>query len=115
VVLSKPGKPDYSSPSSFCIIVLLRTVSKILERIMAIRITDLSRASGLIHPHQCGSIEWLSTLDAAITLMHEVKTMQKFKLKVSTLFLDVKGGFDNVDAIYLTKILRQGNLPSYAI
>src|SRR5207237_8055968 len=43
IVLSKPGKPDYSSPSSFRIIVLLETVSKILERIIANRLSLLSR------------------------------------------------------------------------
>ena len=31
VVLEKPGQPSYDSPSSFRIIVLLQTVSKILE------------------------------------------------------------------------------------
>src|SRR5207302_5654235 len=35
VVLSKPDKPDCSSPPSLRIIVLLETVSKILERIIA--------------------------------------------------------------------------------
>jgi len=31
IVLDKPGKPDYCTPASFHIIVLLETVSKILE------------------------------------------------------------------------------------
>jgi len=34
IVLDKPGKPLYDSPSSFRVIVLLQTFSKILERIM---------------------------------------------------------------------------------
>jgi len=34
IVLDKPGKPSYDSPSSFRVIVLLQTFSKILERIM---------------------------------------------------------------------------------
>jgi len=38
VVLDKPGKPSYESPSSFRIIVLIRTISKILERIIAARL-----------------------------------------------------------------------------
>ena len=32
VVLSKPGKPSYDTPTSFRIIVLLKTISKILYR-----------------------------------------------------------------------------------
>lgn len=35
-VLDKPGKPSYDSPASFRIIVLLKTVSKILEPIMTV-------------------------------------------------------------------------------
>ena len=35
VVLDKPGKPSYKSASSFRIIVLIRTISKVLERIIA--------------------------------------------------------------------------------
>jgi len=34
IVLDKPGKSSYDSPSSFHVIVLLQTFSKILERIM---------------------------------------------------------------------------------
>jgi hypothetical protein len=39
-VLSRPGKPDYWSPASFRIIVLLETLSKILERIGATRLAE---------------------------------------------------------------------------
>ena len=34
IVLDRPGKPSYDSPSSFRVIVLLQTFSNILERIM---------------------------------------------------------------------------------
>src|SRR5207302_266411 len=47
VVLDKPGKPSYDSPSAFRIIVLLQTVSKILERIVACRLAEEARALGL--------------------------------------------------------------------
>ena len=39
IVLDKPGKPSYDSPSSFQVIVLLQTFSKILERIMNSRLS----------------------------------------------------------------------------
>jgi len=38
IVLHKPGKPSYDSPSSFHVIVLHQTFSKILERIMNLRL-----------------------------------------------------------------------------
>ena len=44
VVLNKPGKPLYQSPSSFRIIVVLRTITKSLERIVAARLLIAARA-----------------------------------------------------------------------
>ena len=115
VVLDKPGKPSYDTPSSFRIIVLLKTVSKILERILSIRLTSLVRQAGLLHPNQCGSLPGLSTSDAVATLTHEVRTLQRPLLKVSTLFLDIKAGFDNVNAAKLRSLLLSKNLPFYMV
>ena len=49
VVLNKPGKASYDSPASFRIIVLLQTISKILERIMTVRLSAIARSKGLLH------------------------------------------------------------------
>src|SRR5437588_7875979 len=115
VVLSKPGKPDYSSPSSFRIIVLLKTVSKILERIIANRLSLLARLVGLIHPNQCGSLPGLSTFNACASLSHELRALQRANCKASTLFLDIKGGFDNVSSSHLSSILRQKGVSAYMV
>ena len=113
VVLDKPGKPSYDTPASFRIIVLLKTVSKILERILTVRLTSLERKAGLLHPNQCRSLPGLSTSDAVATLTHEVNTLQRPLLKVSTLFLDIKAGFDNVNASKLRSLLLSKSIPSY--
>jgi len=110
VVLDNMGKPWYESLSSFTIIVLLRTVSKIVERIIVVRLILAARSRGLIHPNQCGSLAGLSTYDACLTLMNDLKTLQRPRLKVSSLFLDIKAGFDNVDNPTLARILREGGI-----
>jgi len=115
VVLHKPGKPSYETPSSFRIIVLIRTFSKILERIIAARLLTAARLRGLLHPNQCGSLPGLSTYDACLNLTNDVKTLQRPRLKVSSLFLDIKAGFDNVDNNTLAPILRQGTIPPYLV
>ena len=115
MVLSKPEKPDYSSPSSFRIIVLLETVSKILERIIANRLSLLARLVGLIHPHQYGSLPGLSTFDACAALSHEIRTLQRSNHKASTLFLDIKGGLDNVSSSHLSSILRSEGVSAYLV
>jgi len=106
IVLNKPGKPSYDSPSSFRVIVLLQTFSKILERIMNSRLPCVARIAGLRDPHQCGSLAGLSTSDPATRPTHKVRTLQMARRKVSTLFLDIKGGFDNVNSSTLCSMLR---------
>src|SRR5712691_1314904 len=115
IVLPKPAKPSYSDPSSFRIIVLLETISKLLERVVTFRLYDHAIRHKLLHPNQGGSLPGRSTSDAATTLVHEVKLLQASGLKVSTLFLDIKGGFDNVRAPVLAARLRKHNTPDYIV
>ena len=115
VVLDKPGKPCYDSPSSFPIIVPLQTISKILERIVASCLSAIARYVGLLHSNQCGSLPLLSWFDACTALTDTVRTLQRPALKVSSLFLDIKTGFDNVDADILCSSLRSKGVNQYLI
>ena len=115
VILDKPGKPSYDSASSFRIIVLLQTVSKILERIAASRLSAVARYLGLLNPNQCGSLPSLSSFDACAALVDTVRTLQRPGRKVSSLFLDIKGGFDNVDADILCQALRSKGVAHYLV
>jgi len=115
IMLDKPGKPCYDSPSSFRVIVLLPTFSKILERIMNSRVSCVACATGHLNPHQCGSLAGLSASDAVTTLTHEVMTLQMAARKASTLFLDRKGGFDNVNPSTLCGILRAKGVNPYLV
>jgi len=68
-----------------------------------------------LHPNQCGSLPGLSIYDACLTLTNDVRTLQRPRLKVSSLFLDIKAGFDNVDNNTLARILREGGIPPYLV
>ena len=115
VVLDKPGKPSYESSSSFWLIVLIHTFSKILERIIKPRLLAAARLRGLLHPNHCGSLHALSTYDACLTLTNDVETLQRPRLKVSSMFLYIKAGFDNVDNNTLAGILSDGGIPPYLV
>jgi len=115
IVLDKPGKPAYDTPSFFRVIVLLQTFSKILERIMNSRLSCVARIAGLLDPHQCGSLAGLSTSDAITTLTHEVRTLQMAGRQVSMLFLDIKGGFDNVNHSTLCSMLKAKGVSPYLV
>jgi len=69
----------------------------------------------MLNPNQCGSLPGLSTSDAVLTLFNDVKTLQRPRCKVSSLFLDIKAGFDNVDNSTLARILREGGIPRYRV
>ena len=68
IVVDKPGKPSYDSLSSFRVIVRLRTLSKILERVVTSRLSAQATTCSHIHPLQCGSLPGRSTADAALVL-----------------------------------------------
>jgi Reverse transcriptase (RNA-dependent DNA polymerase) len=95
------------------VIALLPTLSKILERIVGQRLHEHARKNNMISRLQCGSLPGLSTTDAVVTLLHEVSLFQKARLKATSLFLDIKGGFDNVELPRLITLLRGKNTPTY--
>ena len=115
IVLNKPGKPSYDSPASFRVIVLLHTLSKILERVAASRLWAQAAICSLIHPLQCGSLPGRSTANAALVLQHNVESFHRLRYKVSTVFLDLKGGFDNVESPSLLSLHRRKGVSPYLI
>jgi hypothetical protein len=96
VILSKPDKPDYSFSSFFRIISLLQTVSKILEKYITDHLYGLSSSLGLVSPKQYFPLYSISIADAVFSLKQEVIAMQKAGMRAITLFLDIKGRFDNI-------------------
>jgi len=115
IVLDKPGKLSYESPASFRIILLLCTGSKVLETIVASPLLLAARSKGMLNLNQCGSLPGLSTYEAVLTLFNNVKTQERPCLKVSSLFLDIKAGFTNIDNSTLPRILREGGIPRYLV
>ena len=63
---------------------------------VASRLSAQAAICSLIHPLQCGSLPGRSTADAALVLEHNVESFHRLGYNVSTLFLDVRRGFDNV-------------------
>jgi len=97
VLLPKPAKGDYDAFASYRVIALMQTFSKIVERIINQRLMKFAKLNGLYSLRQTGSLPQRATLNAGIALRHWVQETQAAGLKASTMFLDIKGGFDNVD------------------
>jgi len=69
----------------------------------------------LIYPLQCGSLRGISTADAALILQHHFEAFHHLCYKVSTLFLDVKGGFDHMESPSLLYLLLQKGVSPYLV
>lgn len=110
-VLAKDGKLDYTVPKAYRIITLLNSLGKVSERILAQRLNYLAETTNLLDPSQIGGRLMKSAIDAALLLRNEVETNKAWKLKVTSLFVDVKGAYDHVARQRLFKILLDLRLP----
>ena len=68
-------------------------------------------AYGLIRTTQLGTRAHSSTLDAGLSLVHDVQTAWRYGLKCGALLFDIKGFFDNVHKDRLAAILRNLGFP----
>lgn len=68
VVLRKPGKPDYSVPGAYRPISLLNTLGKLLEAVMAKRLSYYAETYGLLPDTQFGSRPGRNTEQALLVL-----------------------------------------------
>ena len=94
----------------------MQTFSKIAERIINQRLIKFAKLNSLYSLRQTGSLPQRATFDAGISLKHWVQEAQAAaSLKASTMFLDIKGGFDNVDHSTLLRRLQTKNVPSYMV
>jgi len=82
---------------------------------MKSRLSCVARVVGLLNPHQCRSLAGLSVADACNILTHEIRTLQMDKRKVSTLFLDIKSGFNNVNPWSLCAMLTARGVNPYLV
>lgn len=79
------------------------------------RLACMARATYLINSHQCGSLAVVSASDAVTTLTHQTRTVPMAGKKVSTLFLVIKGGFDNVNPAALCAMTKAKGVNPYIL
>jgi len=115
LVLDKPRKAAYDSPYSFHIIVLLKIVSKILAWVMMVRVSALARYRDLVNPNPCDPFPCLSPFNTYLSLSHECRILQRRRLRLSTLFLGIKPGLDNVDPCTCSFSLLARNILCYIV
>lgn len=110
-ILRKPNKPDYAAPKAYRVISLLNCLGKVLERIIAKRLSALAETTDLLHPSQIGGRLRKSAVDAALLLTDEIQSQKQHNRKTTTLLLDIKGAFDHVAKDQLIGTMKDLGLP----
>jgi len=110
-IIPKANKPDYRLPKAYRIVALLNCLGKILEKMMATRLSYLAETEDILHPEQIGGRKQRSAVDAVMALVHDIEMGKSSNWLTSVLMLDVKGAFDNVSRARLLKTMRELGLP----
>jgi len=74
IIIPKPNKSSYDHAKMFRPIVLLNTLGKLIEKIIAERIQFTVLKNNFIHPCQLGGLKFKSTTDAGVVLTHIVRS-----------------------------------------
>jgi hypothetical protein len=111
VAIPKPDKPNYSLPKAHRPILLLKTMSKLLEKAVAKWMQFDIVKHKLIQTNQFGGRAHLSCLDAGLALLHDVQEAHQQGLKCGILLFDVRGFFNNINHGRMTAILENLGYP----
>src|SRR5207247_8345025 len=97
-VLQKSGKKlaAYKTARVYRPIALLPSVGKVIEAILAARISRAAEENGLLPKEQMGNRQGRSTDLAVYLLVTQVQEAWRHKAAGSLLQLDIKGYFDHI-------------------
>ena len=110
IIIPKPNKPSYNHAKIFCPIVLLNTLGKLIEKVIAKRIQFTVTKNNFIHPCQLGGLKFKSTMDTGVALMHIVRSRWAKGKSISTLAFDISQFFLFLNHNLLTTVLSKVGL-----
>jgi hypothetical protein len=116
IVLRKPSRPDYSDIGAWRSTALLSTLRKVIESVMAQRLSGLAKQYNLLPDSQMGNTQDRSTDTALELLIEQIHTAWSSKEHVATvLSLDISGAFDTVNHTRLLDNLRKKQVPLWSV
>ena len=110
VVIPKPNKTSYDTPKAFRPIVLLNTLSKLIEKVIAERLQHLVASNDFIHPSQLRGLKFKSTTDAGVVLTHIIRSGWAKGRSTSSLAFDISQFFPSLNHRLLVLILEKAGL-----
>jgi Reverse transcriptase (RNA-dependent DNA polymerase) len=111
LVLKKPGKPDYSSPTAWCPIVLSDGMAQLLNSCQTDDIVTMCKKHNILPANHFGARPGHTTTHSIHMLTKTVKDAWHKGQVASILFLDVKGAFPSIDINRLIHNMRKRGIP----
>jgi len=110
IIIPKPNKSLYDHPKAFHPIVLLNTLGKLIEKVIAERLQFMVARNDFIYPSQLGSLKFKSTLDTGIALTHIIRSGWAKGKSTSSLAFDISQFFPSLNHRLLVLILEKAGL-----
>ena len=105
IIISKPNKPSDDQLKAFRPIVLLNTIGKLIEKVVANRLQFTVASNNFIHPSQLDGLKFKSITDVDITLTHIVRSGWAKGKSTSFLAFDISQFFLSLNHNLLICIL----------
>ena len=111
IPLKKPSKQDYTVAKAWRPISLLATLGKVLESVVAERISYAVETYGLLPTNHFGARKQRSAEQALILLQEQIYTAWRGRKIVSLVSFDVKGAYNGVCKERLLQRMRARGIP----
>src|SRR5687768_1227905 len=111
VPLKKPGKEDYTIAMAWRPISLLSTLGKVLEAVIAERISYAAETFGLLPTNHFGARKRRSAEQALVLLQEHIYKAWRSRQVVSLVSFDVKGAYNGVHKDRLLQRLTARGIP----
>ena len=115
IPLKKPGKSDYTLAKSWRPISLLSTLGKILEAVIAERLSYAVETFGLLPGNHFGARKRRSTEQALLLLQEQIYKAWRARKVLSLISFDVKGAYNGVFKDRLLQRLRARGIPDAVV
>jgi len=115
VVIPKPNKQTYNHPKSFCPIVLLNILDKLIEKVITERLQFHVVVNDFIHQSQLGGLKFKSTTDTGIALIYIICSGWVKNSTISTLAFNIVQFFLSLNHHFLICILQKTGLDSRVV
>lgn len=114
VFIHKHGK-DPASPDGYRPILLLSTLGKLYEKLIAAQLTTYLTSTNFLSDHQFGFRTGISTETAAQKADSTIREFSNSHYLTAVIALDIQGAFDHARWLIVLHTLQKEGLPHYLL